>query len=964
MDQLSLALAIDINASAQSFSRLMRDPAEIESEGWQSWLRRYFPRDFSRPFTVSQTKFWEWGDALEPGVQRRPYVICDPRGLGKSTNAESLIVYLLARRRIRYVLYLSGTENQAEKHLAGIKRRLETEAVLRDYPQLRPRAEKTRNALTNWSRQRLVTADGAVVEAIWLLGSSRGFKSEENERPDLLVMDDIDTLKDSRELTQKKLEILRNDILPAGAEIANVIFPQNLIHRDSICAQVLDQRADILTDRIFDGPNPLLKWYDAEKEYLEDGSYRWRIVAGETVDPAVDLKHCERLLARFGKFGFERECQHNVALIDEGNDFLGYDEIYHVCTVSEVAAGFKRAGADLQIVNGRIRWPERWEVADGLDWGCLTLDTEILTREGWKTHDQLIEGEEVAAYDWENKREIVWSPLLKKVYKNDQPLVEMRRKSFRFVCTPDHAWIVKRKKRERMTRDTYKRQNLNEISFNHAQTVLVLAANCYEEPVIQCSPAMAAVLGWLVTDGWEQDKAGILCQKNYPDAVIADLEASGLRWKELKPSANGTRLFYLGVESMARLCEATGYKGKESLPALVTRLSGAAREAMLNAMLAAEGTNNGTLRKAVFCQKRGPVMDAFQILATLSGIRLGLEREHQSQWGKSNRVPLLRHRTLQKPEITSLPGLHNVWCPSVKEGAVIARHNGQITITGNTTRAHPSAYTAWTRPDQRYPFDDVVLGIGEVVLPHFPYNATEIAEVVSPGGVARAIRAWRAMNNILDGQIKLSVMSHEASAALNAFILDLPKGEQVFFRKWKAQRGSGVPAMQNLMDVNPKRPHPFRIYPPGHPKAGEPVMGYTRFILVVPDGQGELYCDAYGQLRVRGAKDSSGFARLRFEIPLYSQFHTGQNKIDDDAVDSSRGVLAQFALHAAPLNRNEQIEAAIPEPLRYESLRETAPQGQGLTPEAELAYVLAKQEARKKVKSSVQRFDEFGRLIS
>src|SRR5262249_48625376 len=147
-----------------------------------------------------------------------------------------------------------------------------------------------------------------------------------------------------------------------------------------------------------------------------------------------------RLLARFGKFGFERECQHNVALIDEGNDFLGYDEIYHVCTFSEVVQGFRRAGADLQYLNGRIRWPERWEVADGLDWG--------------------------------------------------------------------------------------------------------------------------------------------------------------------------------------------------------------------------------------------------------------------------------------------------------------------------TTRAHPSAYTAWTRPDQRYPYDDLVLGIGEVVLPHFPYNATEIAEVVSPGGVARAIKAWRATNNVLDGQIK------------------------------------------------------------------------------------------------------------------------------------------------------------------------------------------------------------------
>jgi len=372
--------------------------------------------------------------------------------------------------------------------------------------------------------------------------------------------------------------------------------------------------------------------------------------------------------------------------------------------------------------------------AMGCDWGCLPLDTEILTKNGWKTHEQLVVGEPVAAYDWANTRTIVWSPLLKKVYKEDQPLVTMRNKSFSFECTPDHAWIVKRSQRGRMIKDTYARQNLDTIS--RFKTSLVGAAPCYEEGEIDCSNGEAAVLGWVITDGHLQDGAAYIYQKKYTASVERDLKDSGLKWTEHKARPNETRVWRIAAESWSKFCERIGFTAKEDLSRIVTRLSPEAQNQMARAMLEAEGTKNSTKRILLFQQKRGPVMDAFQILMTLRGYRLGVERKHESQFGESNRLPILRNRNLIVPSITAVDGLHRVWCPSVKEGAVLARQRGQIIITGNTTVAHQSALVTASKRE-----DGVVIVRGAWMSPKG--SSAELLDVAANHKVAFNCRnAW------------------------------------------------------------------------------------------------------------------------------------------------------------------------------------------------------------------------------
>jgi len=584
------------DAEQDELLRLLEAEAEYQALNEMDspeWLRRYFPQDFNRPFTSQQVEFWDWSDGITPDSRNiRPRVQCDPRGLGKSTSAESLVVKLMARCARRYCLYISATDDQAVKHLLAIKRRLETPQLLRDYPHLAPKLEKTRGAIANWSRQRLVLGSGAVIEAVSLLGHMRGFKSEDNIRPDLMILDDIDAdpSAESQDVVQKKLNVLKTEILPAGGEDTVVLFAQNLIHRDSICAQILDHRADVLSEREFSGPHRLMRWYDAQKIENADGSRRWHITAGDPADPAISIEYCQALLNRFGREAFDRECQQEVNKVSADKDFREWDELLHVVTASEVLAGFRRAGVshEIYIENGRLVVPSRWQVGLGLDWG--------------------------------------------------------------------------------------------------------------------------------------------------------------------------------------------------------------------------------------------------------------------------------------------------------------------------TTRPHPSVCAVVARPDDRFPFSDCYFVLGEIVKPDFPFDTHSEPELVSPGRVARAIKLWLATHQIADSQVVQSLMSHEASAAQNTFLIDLPESEQVFFSKWQAARGSGVPQIQNLLEVSPARPHPFRI----DPRTKTALMGRPRLFFVVADGQGEIYADSENKLRVRGPKDAAGMARGRYEVPLYSHRNAGKKKLDDDFVDAFRGIMAEFALDATPLTETEK----------------------------------------------------------
>jgi hypothetical protein len=95
------------------------------------------------------------------------------------------------------------------------------------YPRLAARKVGKYGSSKGWRRNRLRTASGLTVDALGLDTARRGFKVEE-QRPDMMIFDDIDGELDTIETTDKKETIITKKLLPAGSKDCAILFVQNL----------------------------------------------------------------------------------------------------------------------------------------------------------------------------------------------------------------------------------------------------------------------------------------------------------------------------------------------------------------------------------------------------------------------------------------------------------------------------------------------------------------------------------------------------------------------------------------------------------------------------------------------------------------------------------------------------------------------------------------------------------------
>jgi hypothetical protein len=99
-------------------------------------------------------------------------------------------------------------------------------------------------------------------------------------------------------------------------------------------------------------------------------------------------------------------------------------------------------------------------------------------------------------------------------------------------------------------------------------------------------------------------------------------------------------------------------------------------------------------------------------------------------------------------------------------------------------------------------------------------------------------------------------------------------------------------------------------------------------------------------------------------MPLYSHRNSGDKKIDDDFVDSLRGLMSTFGVSAGALTDSEKLQQEIPEKYRYENMAAQHPQGLTPAQEMSLNYQKALAQERLAQKDGIVTFDEFGAPIA
>jgi hypothetical protein len=357
------------------------------------------------------------------------------------------------------------------------------------------------------------------------------------------------------------------------------------------------------------------------------------------------------------------------------------------------------------------------------------VDPEILTRRGWKTYDQLIEGDETPGFNFETLC-TEWTPILAVNTFEATELIVARSHSWSVRTTAGHRWVARQASTGAhywVTTDGVRSGPQAPPGRLGRQDPWVIAAPLADGPGVLVSVDEAELLGWLMTDG-SQWGATALCAF---DGCEAYARSHGLCGSHRRQQRAGRQLHPLrrhphraaaefslfiwqskpqGQQRLrALLGETAGFNGKGfrlhdayardllaragmthikdagQVLAVIYAMTGAQRAAMLAGVIGGDGANNGSR----VLQDEGPLLDIITTLAYCCGHRATVTKHKCSPscWSH-NGVPMIV--TLGRPRVTTyrqgrtVVGHAPVWGPTTALGTWTAKFGHNPVLTGSS----------------------------------------------------------------------------------------------------------------------------------------------------------------------------------------------------------------------------------------------------------------------------------------
>nr|DAY30999.1 MAG TPA: DNA polymerase [Caudoviricetes sp.] len=337
-------------------------------------------------------------------------------------------------------------------------------------------------------------------------------------------------------------------------------------------------------------------------------------------------------------------------------------------------------------------------------YGCVPLNYPILTAEGWKSVDDLVEGELVYAADMATGQ-LVKTPLRKINRYSNAPVNTYSTRGFNVTTTANHKWVVTK----------HKRGKEDEIKLVEAQDIkhddkIMLAYPYLSNHDDGYTDEEVQLISWVVSDGHlhrsqtNHEIRGILMEimQAKPQYVeeIKKLMTNFSHSVYTRPGVNYETAYTWRVhaEDARRVWDKSGIGDeKENLCQWVLSLNAGHLEMFVDIFNKAEGHfNDGAW---VVTQKHGYTADAYRLAASLCG-KYVTSTEYK-QGGIS------KYHLRKKPFVTAQKlvvkdaGSCDVWCPTTDYGTWVTQdENGSIIVTGNSNygRGVPAIATALEMP--------------------------------------------------------------------------------------------------------------------------------------------------------------------------------------------------------------------------------------------------------------------------
>jgi hypothetical protein len=245
-----------------------------------------------------------------------------PRESGKSTIFFTVgPLWAAAHQHKRFVAAFSDSDDQVQKHLAKFHEQVDNNKTLQeDFPDLCAPARRANGNAVNDNKNAFNSANGFTFEAHTIDGKIVGLVNNENARPDLIILDDIEPSEDkySQDMKLKGVNRLRDKILYLN-EFARVILVGTVTMAGSIMHDVVQSLLNPGSIPAAPTPSNPHRFGNLVPDWIREQNFRAHYYPALSVDPKTGQLQSlwpekwpvEELAPRLGTNDFMKNMQNN-----------------------------------------------------------------------------------------------------------------------------------------------------------------------------------------------------------------------------------------------------------------------------------------------------------------------------------------------------------------------------------------------------------------------------------------------------------------------------------------------------------------------------------------------------------------------------------------------------------------------------------------------------------------------------
>jgi hypothetical protein len=338
---------------------------------------------------------------------------------------------------------------------------------------------------------------------------------------------------------------------------------------------------------------------------------------------------------------------------------------------------------------------------------CMTVDTEILTPNGWARWNEVGPGDQVVGFEPTTGTYSDETIQCITSHKYEGEMVALQTKSLDCLVTPDHRVVLRR-----IQRASPERYRVYGWTFCEARKVpscvqIPIGGAPEGEGIEGLSDEFLRIMGWIITDGYfhqkrysstlglQQSTSTMKCGKSILDEMDKVLTANPNVRRISRPARqtvcegktlNGTPSvsFYFGRILSKQLLVWLG-NDIHRIPRYILR-HGSRKQlsSLFQGLLEGDGSSSDGKWKTFYAGINEGLANDFQELATRLGINTVKSYMTNAdgpggQWRVC--IAWRQHHHVRKPISTYYEGL--VWDIKVPTGAFVSRRHGTVFVTGN-----------------------------------------------------------------------------------------------------------------------------------------------------------------------------------------------------------------------------------------------------------------------------------------